>query len=169
MLNFLQRFGCFKKGHNNLILAMMPTLKTAVRLLHDFIHEAAILRKGFCFTPHRRVLQIPLLVYELLPGLCRSRFMTLRGKSLYWASLSLSLQAASITIAGMAYGRTEPEWLHDYTSPLLLLFPPCGCWWYSELCITCAPHSLACIVNPEERCYLRFYDVHKSKPLPHAS
>lgn len=89
MLNFLQRFGCFRTGHNNFVLAMMPTLKKAVRLLHDFIHEAAILKKDFCFTPHRRVLQIPLLVYELLPGLCRSRFMTLRGK-VFIGPLSLS-------------------------------------------------------------------------------
>lgn len=89
------------------------------------------------------------------------------AKSSLGLSLSLS-QAASIMIAGMACGWTEPEWLHDYTSPLLLLFPPCGCWWYSELHITCSPYSLACVVNPEERCHLRFYVVHKSTPLPRA-
>lgn len=146
---------------------MMPIVKKAVRLLYNFIHEAAILRKDFCFTPSEEC--------------CRSLFLFMNycqisAGPVSWLSgakslldLSLSLQAASITIAGTAYGRTGPEWLHDYISPLLLLFPPCGCWWYSELCITYAPHSLACIVNPEERCYLRFYDVHKSKLLPHAS
>lgn len=111
--------------------------------------------------------QINLIIYELSPGLCRSCFMTLRGKILI-GPLSLSLQAASIMIAGMACRWTEPEWLRDYTSPLLLLFPPCGCWWYSELRITCSPHSLACVVNLEERCHLRFYVVHKSTLLPRA-
>lgn len=168
MLDFTQRFECFKKGHKKFTRVMTPTLKKAVRLLHDFIHEAAILRKDFCFTPPSE-------------ECCRSLFLFMNycrisAGPVWWLSgaksllgLSLSLQAASITIAGMAHRRTEPEWLHDYTSPLLLLFPPCGCWWYSELCITCSPHSLACIVNPEERCYLRFYDVHKSTLLPRAS
>lgn len=50
MLEFTQQFGCFKKGHTKVICAM-TTLKKAVRLLHDFIHETAILRKGFCFSP----------------------------------------------------------------------------------------------------------------------
>lgn len=123
MLNFLQRFECFKKGHNNFILAMMPTLKTAVRLLHDFIHEAAILRKGFCFTPHRRVLQIPLLVYELLPGLCRSRFMTLRGK-VFIGPLSLSL--FRLLLSRLPGWRTEEQNQNDYTitpRPCSFYFP----------------------------------------------
>lgn len=88
MLDFTQRFGCFKKGHKKFTRVMTP-LKKAVRLLHDFIHEAAILRKDFCFTPLRRVLQIPLLIYELLPDLCRSRLMTLGGK-VFIGPLSLS-------------------------------------------------------------------------------
>lgn len=148
------------------ICVMTPTLKKAVRLLHNFIHEAPILKKDFCFTPLRRVVQIPLLIYELLPDLCRSRFMTLRGK-VFIGPLSLSLSLFRLlTIAGIAHGGTEPERLHDYTSPLPLLFPPCDCWWYSELRITCSPHSVACIVNPEERCYLRYCEVHKSTLLP---
>lgn len=124
-------------------------------------------KKGFLFYPPQKSAADPSSYLWTIAGSLQVPFDDSRGQSLYWASLSL--QAASITIAGMAHGRTEPEWLHDYTSPLLLLFPPCGCWWYSELCITCSPHSLACIVNPEERCYLRFYDVHKSTLLPRAS
>lgn len=114
----------------------------------------------FCFLPLRRAPQTPLVIYELSPGLGRFRFMTLRGK-VFIGPLSVSLQTASITIARMAPRWTEPEWLHDYSSPLLLSFSPCGCWWYSELCITCSQHSLACLVNPEESCHLCFYDVHK--------
>lgn len=87
--------GVFKKGCKKFICVMTPNLKKAVRLLHNFIHEAPILKKDFCFTPLRRVVQIPLLIYELLPDLCRSRFMTLRGKVFIGPlSLSLSLQAA---------------------------------------------------------------------------
>lgn len=59
---------------------MTPSPKKAARRLRDFIHKTAILKRNFCFTPLRRVLQIPLLIYELFPDLCRSRFMTLRGK-----------------------------------------------------------------------------------------
>lgn len=160
-------FECFKKGYKMIVRVMTPTLKRAIRLLQYFIPEAAILRKDFCFTPLRRVLQILLLIYELLPDLCRSRFMILRGK-VFIGPLSLSSGCFYHDFwDGVRKNRTRM--ITQLHLALLLLFPPCGCWWYSELCITCSPHSLACIVNPEERCYLRFYEVHKSMLLPRAS
>lgn len=143
----------------------MPTLKQAVGLLHDFIHEVAILIKILSPTPQKGASD-PSCYLWTSAGSLQVLFHDSLGQNLYWASPSLP--NASITIARMAPGWTEPEWLHDYASPLLLLFPPCGRWWYSELRITCSPHSLACLVNPEERRHLSFYDLHKSTSLPHA-
>lgn len=122
MLNFLQRFGRFKTGHNNFILAMMPTLKKAVRLLHDFIHEAAILRKGLLFYPPQKSAADPSSCLWTIARSLQVPFHDSQGQSLYWASLSLF----RLLLSRLPGWHTEEQNQNDYTitpRPCSFYFP----------------------------------------------
>lgn len=76
----------------------MPPLKQAVGLLHDFIHEVAILIKVLSPTPQKGASD-PSCYLWTSAGSLQVLFHDSLGQDLYWASPSLP--NASITIAWM--------------------------------------------------------------------